>query len=249
VAHLGEAHLVEVELLDLGKRQRFNMKAKDFLSDSEKKEIKDALAEAESKTSGEIVPVIAASSGRYDRAEDTFGILFVICALILCWCFFQRISPTQAVWASGYSLSLNLGYVILIIVAGFSIGSACATYFPWLRTPFILKREMLEEVDRRAKESFYTYGIGNTKGATGILIYISLFEQIVTVKGDRAIAEKLSSEDWTTVCDTIIAGTKRKEPAAGLKEGILKCGELLAQHFPITEDDHDEIPNEIHFID
>jgi len=44
-----------------------------------------AVAEAEANTSAEIVPVVAAASGRYDRAEDLFGLLLGLLAAVAIW--------------------------------------------------------------------------------------------------------------------------------------------------------------------
>ena len=47
--------------------------ANDF-SDEQRRAVAQAVAEAEGKTSAEIVPVVATASGRYDRAEDIVGL-------------------------------------------------------------------------------------------------------------------------------------------------------------------------------
>jgi putative membrane protein len=64
-------------------------RASKLLSDSDRKKISEAVAEAEKTTSGEIVTTIATSSGRYDRAEDIFGLLVGLVSLGLCWMWFQ----------------------------------------------------------------------------------------------------------------------------------------------------------------
>ena len=48
--------------------------ASEFLTQDELKSVEQAVADAEHKTSVEIVPVIASVSGRYDRAEDLAGL-------------------------------------------------------------------------------------------------------------------------------------------------------------------------------
>ena len=50
--------------------------AKAFFKTGDTKRIKQAIREAEDRTGCEIAAVIAESSGRYDRAEDVFGVLF-----------------------------------------------------------------------------------------------------------------------------------------------------------------------------
>ena len=224
-------------------------RASHYFSNTQREEIRAAIAQAEGRTSGEIVPVVATASGRYDRAEDIFGILFALLALIFSWLFFQSIQPVEGDWTSGQTLTLGLPLVVLIVVAGFILGSVLATLFPVLRLPFIPRREMEEEVERRAGECFYRFGLRKTKESTGILIYISLYEHRVRILGDDAIAKKLKQEDWNAVRDLVIDGIRTKRAAEGLKAAILKCGDLLSTHFPIRPDDMDELKNELYLID
>ena len=48
-------------------------RASELFNDEQRATIDQAVADAESKTSAEIVPVVATASGRYDRAEDIVG--------------------------------------------------------------------------------------------------------------------------------------------------------------------------------
>ena len=45
--------------------------------------IEAAIGEAEQKTAGEIVPVVATASGRYDRGEDLFGLVALCLVAVL----------------------------------------------------------------------------------------------------------------------------------------------------------------------
>ena len=62
-----------------------------FFDDSDRKRIREAVTEAETHTSAEIVPVLTESSGRYDRAEDLAGCVLSIGLLSLCWLKFQNV--------------------------------------------------------------------------------------------------------------------------------------------------------------
>ena len=230
-----------------------SMKAADFFSGEERKEVEDALAKAESRTSGEIVPVICGVSGRYDRAEDIAGILVALVALVAVWLSFQEIAESGAEWAQDVTgrgqVVLGLGSVVGVIVVGFMVGASLATVCPILRLPFIPAQEMREEVDRRALEAFSRFGIGKTKGGTGIMIFVSLFEHRVVVQGDSAISAKLEPAEWSEVCELVLDGIKREEPGAGLRAGVEMCGELLAKHFPVEEGDVNGLANEVRFLD
>lgn len=224
-------------------------KATELFSEEEVRSIEAAIGEVETSTSAEVVPVVASASGRYDRAEDMFG--FLLCLLVLgcAWGWLQGLTPAADTWGGAPALGLTLAVAVAILAVSFFIGMALASHFPVLRLPLIAGREMQEEVERRARESFQRLKIRKTENATGILIYVSLYEQMVHVVGDDTIDAKLSREDWTSVCEIIVSGFKAGRPAEGMRSGILRCGELLARHFPIQPGDANELVDTLHLID
>lgn len=224
-------------------------RASQLFTEGDRQKIVNAIAEAESKTAGEIVPVVATSSGRYDRGEDLFGVVVALLAVTLAWIFFQDVRPLKGDWTAGFRIVLGLIPVLIITLAGFVAGAAIATRFPILKLPFVSRKEMLEEVDRAAAEAFHRFRIRRTAAGTGILIYISLFERMVRVLGDDTIAEKLKQEDWNKVCSLVTESLAAGRPVEGLSQAILTCGELLSGHFPIQPDDKNELTNELHVID
>ena len=55
--------------------------ASSLFNDQARERVNQAIAQAESKTSAEVVPVVATASGRYDRPEDIVGLWLGIIAL------------------------------------------------------------------------------------------------------------------------------------------------------------------------
>jgi putative membrane protein len=218
-----------------------------LFNERERQLIAAAVAAAEQGTAGEIVPVVATVSGRYDRAEDLFGLLLGLVALAVIWVLFQ--DTTEMVWAAGASPTLGLAAVIAIVVTGFVAGAALATHFPVLRLPFIPPREMRLEVERRALETFQRHRVRTTAGGTGVLIYVSLYERLVRVVGDDAVAQKISQDDWEGICALVVDGMKAGRAAEGLAQAIRQSGELLSRHFPIRPGDRNELINELILID
>ena len=221
--------------------------ATSLFSAEDKQAVEAAIAEAEKMTAGEIVPVVATISGRYDRAEDLFGLLFALIALSVAWLLFQ--DTTQAAWSATQTHGLGLPATAGILIVGFVIGAALATRFPALRLPFIARAEMIEEVERRALETFQRQRVRDTSGGTGVLIYVSLYEHVVRVIGDDGVAAQLSSDSLETICTLVVDGLKRGQPADGLRQAVKKTGELLAPHLPPTAGDANEIANQLILID
>ena len=224
-------------------------RASEIFSEEERKSIAAAVSEAERQTSGEIVPVVASASGRYDRAEDLFGMAVALLALALVWIFFQDILPVAEDWESGQRLVIGLAPILLIVLGGFLSGAVAATRIPALRLPFIAKKEMNEEVERGAAEAFHRFRVRTTNEGTGVLIYVSLFEHRVRVIGDDAISRKLGQSDWKEIRDLVTNGMRSGRAAEGLVAAVKRCGELLGKHFPAKSGDIDELHNELRLID
>jgi putative membrane protein len=221
------------------------IKASTLFSAEDRDAIKHAIVEAEQNTSGEIIPVIASVSGRYDRGEDIFGLLFSLVCVAAGWSLFHKTTSADS-WSSfDFGLPANQ----LTQFLSFIIGVLLTHLFPVLRLPFINKKEQEEEVDRAAAAAFQQNKLRNTQDSTGILIYISLYEHQVKVLGDDGTSAKLMESDWEHICDAIIKDFKEKTYTNGIVEGINLSGKLLAQHFPIQEGDKNELVNELVMID
>lgn len=218
---------------------------KTFFSEEEEKQINEAVKDAEKTTSAEIVPVLTDASGGYDRAEDLFGLVIALLCTAVLWVLFQDIDRSAA-WTTENNPSLvyNLAYVLLTVAGIFVLGAALASKIWFVRHLFAPRSLMKKNVARGAQRAFYEYGLSKTGESTGICIYISLFERMVHVLGDVTISEKLTDSDFKEVKDTIISGFKKEGTRAeGLCKGISLCGKKCAEHFPVKEDDVNELPN------
>lgn len=220
-------------------------RASELFNDADRAVIESAVREAEQKTSAEIIPVAATASGRYDRAEDIFGVLTALVLVAGCWIAFQGV--TYGGW--GVSYRLNLAVLLLLFIVGFIAGSAAATWVPMLKLPFIAREEIEHELERSAAAAFHRFELRRTDGGNGVLLYISLFERRVLVLPDRSITARVAPESWNEVCDLIVAGLRAGEPADGLRQAIGRCAEILAAVCPPHPGDRDELPNQLRIID
>lgn len=207
--------------------------------------IAEAVRMAEQRTSAEIIPVAATASGRYDRAEDVFGLLVALVLVSAAWLGFQDVATSG--W--GAALRINLPVVLLLFIAGFIFGSAAATWLPALKLPFITRIEIDQELQRSAAAAFHRFKLRHTGAGNGVLLYISLFEHRVLVLPDDTVAAEISPESWNEVCDLIVVGLREGRAADGLQQAIARCGEILAVPCPPQAADRDELPNQLRIID
>jgi putative membrane protein len=188
--------------------------------------IEKAVQEAERRTSGEIVPMVVASSYDYPGVRAVAAAIVAFTAGVLVLVFpldvFLWLPPVQL--------------VTFVLVY-------------WLTGRFGLVRLFLPEsvrgaaVDRAAHLAFLEQGLVETRDRTGILIYISLLEHRVEVLADRGINERVEDGTWDGVVRLILDGIKRQKAEEGLVEAIRLCGEILATQFPPRPDDTDELAN------
>ena len=226
------------------------LRASRVFSSEEKQKINAAVAQAEKHTSGEIVPVVATASGDYDRAEDLVGLWVAAIGLMLLWWSLLPSSPSgDWIQPSAQVSWKELLLALAVLVLGFLLGATLASYLGWLRRLFTTRSQMRLYVESSAGKIFFEQNLRATRARTGILIYVSLFERMVSVTGDQTISEKLTQNDWQQVCDLILDGIKKGNLTEGLIVGIRRCGEILAQTFPSQAEDQNELPNDLRIID
>lgn len=104
-----------------------------------------------------------------------------------------------------------------------------------------------KRVNNRADKEFFELGLDHTVEHTGILVMISLDERMVAVRAGRSIAEKCDISVWNEVVAEIIDGIKKGQNAEGLCIAVAHMGAILSEHFLPSDDNPDEISNEIIF--
>lgn len=205
------------------------MKAETFFTETEQERIRQAVIGAESKTAGEIVPMIVTSSARYTEIE----LLGVITGL-----FLGMIA--EGIWSDPWgSPFLNLWPVVGALL-GFLL---CR--IPAVKRFCTPKNRIAQAVHVTCLAAFTEQGLHYTRGHTGILLLVSLLERRVQVLADRGINEKVSPGTWDEVTKILTAGLKSGHACDAFCQAIARCGELLAEHFPRQADDKDELPNRL----
>ncbi len=223
------------------------IRASKLFNDEQKEQINQAVKQAELKTSAEIVPALATSSGRYDRPEDIVGLWFGAVGMVVVW-FFLPTPQAMGAWG-GWPGWMNPLLLIAALVVGFFVGVIVAMNIGWLRKLFTPRKEMADEVAARAIEVFATSGVYRTRDATGLLIYVSLFERMAVIEADKTVLEKIGQPALDELRDGLIAKLRAGDPTSAFCETIIAAGEKLAPLLPRPDDNTDERPNELMIID
>ena len=109
----------------------------------------------------------------------------------------------------------------------------------------LLSQEKAPEPVAAAEAHFARLGMTKTAARNGVLIYLSLRSRTFAIIGDAGIHEKCGDAFWRLLAAAMEVRFKKGEFTEGLVEGIEHAGKLLAENFPRSPDDRNELPDKI----
>lgn len=217
-------------------------------SEADRRRVAEAIQHAESKTSAEIMPVIAGSSGRYDRPEDIVGLWLAIIALIAVWFLYPSSRPEPGSWESSEPI-VELVCLVAAVVVGFIVGAVVATRIGWLRRLFTPRKQMQEEVFGRAHQVFCDKRVYRTAGASGVLLYVSLYERMAAIVADQHVIDALGQVEIEKACADFTRRLRERSPIDALCETAISLGQRLSAPLPRAQDDVNELSDALVVIE
>jgi putative membrane protein len=196
--------------------------------------IQQVVESAERRTRGEIVPMVVAASARYRETTHLAGVLALF--LTLGASLWLRTDLDHLQWGG-----INPGWLMLALAVAYVTGVMIGG-LPVVIRMLTAEDRMAMKVRLRAEHAFYEKGLHRTRGATGILIFVSLLERRVVILADRAINERVSGGTWEALAQDLVSGIRAGDGVAALCRAITACGAILMQHFPAQDSDN---PNEL----
>ena len=196
--------------------------------------IRDAVAEAEGHTGGEIVALALASADEYQVAYWKGAALvgFAAAATAAVVDQFRPLWITRPAWM--------LLYLACGLLAGAMLARYVVPFRRWLCGSDLLDRRL----QQRAREAFLVHSVFTTRDRTGILIAVSAFERRVIVLADEGIHSVVPAGTWEELARETAATVREAGPGAGLLQAVRKAGGLLRHHGLIRRtDDHNELPD------
>jgi putative membrane protein len=100
-------------------------------------------------------------------------------------------------------------------------------------------------VRRRAIAIFQAAAAGRTTGRTGILIYLSLAERRAEIVADQAILKVTDDHIWGEAMTELLGNVRAGRIGDGIVSAVSRVGAVLAEHFPRSAADLNEIPDEL----
>lgn len=199
-----------------------------LINSVQQKQLSEQIAHWEIKTDAEIIAVIARKSDHYRHVPVLWAALV---ALLIPF----ALSYTHFWLSSGDILIAQWLTFLVCTLLGF------LPPLHRLLTPKSLKKL---RATRMAKVQFIENNLHHTRGATGVLIFISEFEHSVEILVDQGISQQVDADIWKTIVEQLAADIRRNETTAGLSKAIDSLGVLLSEKVPATHKNN-ELPNHI----
>jgi putative membrane protein len=209
-----------------------------LLSESEQRQVGDAITQIERDTDAEVVTVLARQADDYTYIPLLWAGLT---ALIV-----PGALAVIASWLSGLD-SISAWYLLLVQWLVFIV-LAVVFRLPSVLTRLIPRHVRFWRASNLARRQFLDQNLHHTEAGTGMLIFVSEAERYVEILVDRGISERLDDDTWQSIVAAFTAQVKAGETLAGFLECIDSCGELLKTHVPATHE-RNELPNRLIVLD
>lgn len=203
---------------------------KSFFADQAKTKVKDAIVAAEKATSAEVVVTVKPRSSEYREVDYTVGATLAF--LTLAGLMFH---PAE----------LDENWFPVAVLVAFVLGVSLASALWPLKRALLSKARLDAEVGRAAREAFVRMGVHGTTGRTGMLIYVSAFEQRAELVLDLGLNPNKLGEAWTEARARIEAAASRGDVDA-FAAAVANIGPALTEVLPRSADDVNELPDEVH---
>jgi putative membrane protein len=189
-----------------------------------------AIREAEKRTCGQIVCVLAHASSAYAHIPILWSSLLAL------------FTPWPLIYFTQWSVQrIFLAQLIVFLVA--------ALAFSWAPVRILLVPRPIQRAraHRAALEQFVLRGISRTHNRCGVLIFVSVAEHYARIIADEGVAQKVHPAEWQTAIDTLTTHMGEGRIAAGFIAAIERCGAVLAQHAP-PDGSANELPDRLYLI-
>jgi putative membrane protein len=222
--------------------------ATSFLDEGQVSELEQAIAGVEKQTSAEIVCAVATESGRYDRAEAIFGILFAVLTLVVVnlVVITQGNGPDRWTEFEGVEFTWQMASLL----AGFLVGNIIASYWHPVRRLLTRQGEQAAEVARSAAFVFAQQRLASTRSEGGLLIYLSLYERRAVVLADEGVMEATGQPFIDELRDQAVASLRSETAAAAIIETVRAAGDVLSEKMSqsAASPDENELSNRVLLI-
>jgi uncharacterized membrane protein len=112
-----------------------------------------------------------------------------------------------------------------------------------------IEKKCDDEVLKRAFKYFTRLNMHQTKLRNGVLIYVATVDRKFAIVGDAGINQVVPDDFWDSTREEMLNHFKYGNMVDGIITGLKIAGEQLKKFFPHQNDDTNELPDDIAFMD
>lgn len=218
------------------------------LSADDHAKVTAAVTAAEAGTAGEIVTIVAGSSDKYHDVALHWSVIAMLLVLALLAVFPGVAEGLHLRLVDGWAESVPAsGYYVIALLLMAVTFLIARVVFAWgpLRMLLTPPGTKTRRVRAKAMQLFRTGAEKRTVAATGVLLYLSLAEHRAELIADAAIHGKVGEEVWGHAMAALISAVKDGRPGDGMAAAVGEIGVVLAEHFPRSAGDANELPDRL----
>jgi putative membrane protein len=218
------------------------------LTEADHDKVSAAIAAAETKSNGEIVAVATPLSDSYHDVALHWALVPLFA--VLAWAAWRPTALTLwydfllGGWTPEPTLSQLLTLLMVFAALKFTVALLILKWMP-LRLALTPAATKHRRVRRRAVTVFRAAAERRTEGRTGILIYLSMGERRAEIVADEAILKVTDEHTWGEAMAALLVEVRAGRPGDGIVAAIERVGTVLAEHFPRSAGDVNEIPDKL----
>jgi putative membrane protein len=218
------------------------------LSDGDREKVSKAISAAEATTDGEVVAVTSPVSDAYHDVALHWALVPLFA--VLAWAAWRPSALVSCYdflfggWAPEPTLGQLLTLLLVIAALVFTVALLTLKWMP-LRLALTPGATKHRRVRRRAVTIFRAAAERRTENRAGILVYLSMGERRAEIVADEAITRVTTPETWGEAMATLLADVRDGRPGDGICAAIQQIGIVLAEHFPKTAANPNEIPDKL----
>jgi putative membrane protein len=201
-----------------------------YLTEASKAALTAAVESIEQHSSAELVIAVRAHSGGVLAADLIAGALAALATLA-----FLLFSP----------IPFSLPAILLDPLIFGALGAWLCSRSPGLRHALLPRRLARESVRRAARAEFFDGGIADTRGRTGILIYVSQTERALEALADSGVRRAIDAARWEAWTRELQHVVRHERDGLKLAAAICALAEPLALCLPRAEDDVNELADQV----
>ncbi|MER8452957.1 TPM domain-containing protein [Mesorhizobium sp. M1428] len=204
------------------------------ISPEDHERIADAIRAAESKTDGEIYCVVAHASDGYFFPAAFMAMLGMLV-----------VSLGVGYGLEAWWLSIRLPHFVIAEFLALASVLILLWALPALRIHLVPRRLRYQAAHANAMKQFLARNVHRTPARTGVLVFVSIAERYAEVVADSGIDSRVGQQVWDSVVRDLTAHAGDDRLAEGFVKAIEAVGAVLAEHFPVSTGDSNELDDHL----